>query len=132
MEMSHRESLALLPSFSIAFLNWCFNIFLLDKYRGILKFKKIELYALFVSMLGGFSGWITTMAIKEENMMTLQVTSSVFRAFTSWLVLVIIVNEDITLSKQQFISFLFRLMMTVLLEIQQRLVISPYDLTLVK
>ena len=53
-------------------------------------------------MLGGFAGWITTMSIKEENMMTLQVTSSVFRAFTSWLVLVIIVNEDITLSRQQF------------------------------
>ena len=59
--------------------------------------------------------------------MTLQVTSSVFRAFTSWLVLVIIVNEDITLSRQQFISFLFRLLMTILLEIQQRLVISPWN-----
>tara|TARA_Y100000748_G_C15441558_1_gene467380 strand:- start:568 stop:966 length:399 start_codon:yes stop_codon:yes gene_type:complete len=127
MEINDRETLALLPSFSIAFLNWCFNIFLLDKYRGILKFKKSEIYALFVSMLGGFASWITTMSIKEENMMTLQVTSSVFRAFTSWLVLVIIVNEDITLSRQQFISFLFRLLMTILLEIQQRLVISPWN-----
>lgn len=60
-----------------------------------------------------------------NDMTVLQVVSSVFRAFTSWLVLVIVVNDDIFLTRQQWVSLLFRVFITVLWEVQHRLVLAP-------
>ena len=123
--MNDRDKLAFLPVFTIAFLNWGYNILILDRYKGIRKFRNIELYALFVSILGGCGAWISSMSIREENLVALQITSSVFRSFTSWFTLVIIVNEDFYLSKQQILSLVFRTFITVLWEIQNRLILSP-------
>ncbi len=124
MDITIREQLAWFPVFMIAFLSWGYNLLILDRFRGFRNFKKIEIYALFVSLTGGVGAWIAEMSVKNENLIGLQITSSVFRALTSWLVLVIVVNEDVFLTRQQLWSLGFRITITVLWEIQHRLVLG--------
>lgn len=123
MNIESRDQLVLLPAFSIALLNWGYNILILDRYRGLCKFRRIELYALFVACIGGFAAWIGELSLKQENMFAIGIAASCFRTFTSWVVLVIIVNEDVFLSRQQLISLMFKVVITVLWEIQHRLVL---------
>ena len=122
MEMNDR--LALLPALFIAILGWGYNILILDRYRGICKFRFIELYALFVALTGGFAGWISELSLKHEEMMTVGLVASSFRTLTNWILLVIIVNEDVFLSRQQLISLGFKLLITIMWEVQHRLVLT--------
>ena len=125
MEIESRDQLAMLPAFSIALLGWAYNILILDRFRGICRFRRIEIYALFVALTGGFAAWIGALSLKSENMFALGIVASCFRTFTNWIVLVLIVNEDVFLSRQQLLSLTFKFVITVLWEIQHRLVITP-------
>jgi type IV secretory pathway TraG/TraD family ATPase VirD4 len=123
--MEIRDHLVMLPAFSIAFLGWAYNMLILDRFRGSCRFRRIELFALFVASTGGFAAWIGELALKSEDMFALGVAASCFRTFANWIVLVIIVNEDVFLSRQQLLSLTFKVVITVLWEIQHRLVITP-------
>lgn len=123
--METRDHLVLLPAFSIAFLGWAYNMLILDRFQGVCRFRRIELYALFVAITGGFAAWIGELSLKSENMFALGIAASSFRTFANWIVLVIIVNEDVFLSRQQLLSLIFKIVITILWEIQHRLVITP-------
>ena len=117
--------LALLPVFAIAISTWFSRIFVLDRFIGLCKFNKVELYGLFLSLLGGIGGWIATLSTKHSDAIALQIVSSVYRSFINWLTLVLIINEQFTVSKQQLYSLVFSLFITVMWEIQNRLILSP-------
>tara|TARA_B100001741_G_scaffold75654_1_gene61222 strand:+ start:12641 stop:13018 length:378 start_codon:yes stop_codon:yes gene_type:complete len=123
MNVDTGDQVVLLPALLIAFLGWAYNILILDRYRGICNFRKIELYALFVALTGGFAGWIGSLSLKHDNMIAIGIVASSFRTFVNWIVLVIIVNEDVFLSRQQFLSLTFKIVITVLWEVQHRLTI---------
>ena len=123
--METRDQLVLLPAFSIALLSWAYNILILDRFQEICRFRRIEIYALFVALTGGFAAWIGELSLKSEDMFALGIAASCFRTFVNWIVLVIIINEDVFLSRQQLLSLIFKIVITVLWEIQHRLVITP-------
>ena len=122
--MQQREIAGLGPAFAIALSNWIYRIFLLDRYRGWRQFSRVELMSLVLFMFGGFAAWISELCINHNDLIVLQIFSAVYRATASWTGFVLIVNERMAVSRQQLLSFSFIVLITVLWEVQHRVVIS--------
>lgn len=120
-----RDILALLPVFTIASLNWVQTILVLDRFEGFKNISKMEWFALIISLIGGFAAWISELSVKDEDLMGLQIFASLYRSFLSWIVLVLIVNQRLFFTRQQFVSLSFRMIITLCWEVQHRLVLAP-------
>mgnify|MGYP006155128269 CR=1 FL=1 len=123
--METRYYLALFPVTGIAILGWLYLIFVLGRYRGMCRFKAVELFALFLYILGGFAAYIAELSVRNEKLIALQICASMYRSTVNWLGLVLIINESVICTKQQLISLFFVLIISVLWEVQHRLVLTP-------
>lgn len=121
--MKSNEALGILPALAIAFLGWLYSIFILNRFRGILKFNRIELCALPLFLLGGIAAWISELCILNDDLAALQVCASLYRGFTNWFGFLFIVNERLSVSRQQIGSLCFVLIITTLWEVQHRIVL---------
>tara|TARA_B110000008_G_C16799057_1_gene495906 strand:+ start:330 stop:710 length:381 start_codon:yes stop_codon:yes gene_type:complete len=125
MSLKRNDYLAFIPVFSIATLSWFFTMLVLNKFKRPIRLKKYQLFALGVSLVGGVGAWTAEVSVRESELMTLQILASTFRSFSSWLSLLILVNDSVRLSTQQLLSIIPRVIITILWEIQHRLVLSP-------
>lgn len=122
--MSAGAYYGIIPVVMIALLNWVYSIFILNRFRGICSFTRVELIALPLYLLGGYAAWISEMCILRENLLSLQIASSLYRTFCNWVGFVLIVNERLSLTRQQFGSLLFVFAVSSLWEIQHRIMLN--------
>ena len=94
---------------------------------GICGFSKVELLALPLFLVGGYAAWISELCIMHDHLYSLQIISSLFRTLVNWIGFILIVNERLAVSRQQFGSLLFILTMTVLWDVQHKIVIVTND-----
>ena len=120
------DTLALLPSLLIAILSWASTIFVLQRFNGC---NRLQLFALYISVLGGLAAWIAELSIKFDDQIGLQFTSSLFRATVSWYVTVLIINDGPVITRQQWIALVFRYCITLLWEVKHRIVLTPTNTT---
>ncbi len=125
--VTQNEALGSIPAFSIAFINWLYSIFILNRFVGICGFSKVELLALPLFLVGGYAAWISELCIMHDHLYSLQIISSLFRTLVNWIGFILIVNERLAVSRQQFGSLLFILTMTVLWDVQHKIVIVTND-----
>lgn len=116
--------LGILPAFFIAALNWIYAIFVLNRYRGVCAFSKAELIAFLLFYIGGFAAWIAELCILEDGLSALQIIASLYRTFVNWFGFVLIVNERLHVTPQQCGSLAFVLVISVLWDVQHRIVLT--------
>ena len=121
--MSSNRVLGTLPAFFIACLNWVYAIFVLNRFAGITRFSKAELTALLLYVLGGFAAWIAEMCILDDNLTALQIISSLYRTSVNWFAFVLIVNERLYVTRQQYGSLAIVIVISLLWELQHRIVL---------
>ena len=112
-----------LPALFIAFFNWVYAIFVLNRFRGIAEISNPELAAFLLFVLGGFATWIAEMCILEDELTALQFVSSSYRTVVNWLGFVLVVNERLYITRQQFGSLAITLVISLLWELQHRVVL---------
>jgi hypothetical protein len=113
--------LGLLPAFSIAILNWTRFIFILNKFKGYIPKSQVVAFILF--MFGGYAAWIAELSIMQSNLAALQFVASMYRTFVNWLGIVFIVNDTLLITRQQVGSLLFVCIISLLWEVQHRLML---------
>lgn len=118
------QAVGALPAFAIAVLTWIFNIFVLNRFRGICKFSNVDLYALALFLIGGFAAWIAELCILDSDLAALQYCASLYRTFTNWLAVVLIVNGALVVTWQQMVALVLTLMITFFWELQHRIVLT--------
>lgn len=103
---------------SIIFLR---RLFVLNKFRRPIPI--VFYLAYFLSLVSGVSFWATLNAVEQQvwEQLTLGITSTTL----SWLVLVLIVNEDLCFpTRQQRWSLVFYLLTELSITMQVRLILS--------
>lgn len=113
----------IIPQLGIALLTWIGTVFVLNRYRGITRFSRIEWLSLLLFLIGGFAGWIAVLCIVEANLAALQIISSLYRTSVNWFALLLIVNGRLIVTTQQILSFGFTIVTTLLWEWSYRIII---------
>jgi hypothetical protein len=121
--MRTNEALGILPALAIAILSWFYSIFILNRFRGLLGFTRSELLAIPLYLAGGYAAWIAELCILNDDLASLQLCSALYRSFVNWIGFILVVNERLAISRQQFGSLLFVLGITALWELQHRVVL---------
>lgn len=113
----------IIPQIGIALLSWIGTVFVLNRYRGVTQFSRIEWLALLLFLVGGFAGWIAVLCIVEANLAVLQIISSLYRTAVNWFALLLIVNGRLIVTTQQIWSFALTIVTTLLWEWSYRIII---------
>tara|TARA_B110000046_G_C13020337_1_gene410813 strand:+ start:1039 stop:1413 length:375 start_codon:yes stop_codon:yes gene_type:complete len=124
MVAAMNKALGAIPLFGIGLLNWGRVLFILNRYRGWNRFSKPEMLALLLFVFGGFSAWIGEMSILSDSLLALQVVASLFRATLNWFGMLLIVNERLYVTRQQFGSLCFIAIISFLWELTHRIVLN--------
>ena len=127
MQISQSACLGIIPVVLIAILNWIYAIFLLNRFGGVCAFKANELIALVLYLLGGYAAWISEMCILDDDLVTLQIASSLYRTFCNWIGLVFIINGGLVFTRQQVGSLVFVILIASLWEVQHRIMLNPNE-----
>ena len=113
----------IIPALGIALLSWVGTVFVLNRYRGLMLFTRIEMLSLLLFLLGGFAGWIAELCIVEKDLAALQITASLYRTAVNWFALLLIVNGRLIVTTQQIWSFVLTIVTTLLWEWKHRIII---------
>ena len=113
-----------LPAFAIAIFNWAYAIFILNRFTGIRDITRSQLLALSLYIAGGYAAWIAEMSILLESKAALQVAAAFYRTFVNWIGVILIVNERLTVTRQQVGSLIFVIIIAMLWEAQHRIVLQ--------
>ena len=127
MVSTHEAYYGIIPVFLIAVFNWIYSIFILNRFRGFLDFSKAELIALSLYLLGGYASWVAEMCILDDDLIALQIVSSLYRTFCNWIGFVLIVNERLALTMQQLGSLVFVMIIASLWEVQHRVMLNSSE-----
>ena len=123
IQMVSAPVVLVIPALGIALLSWVGTVFVLNRYRGIMRFTRIEMLSLLLFLLGGFAGWIAELCIVEKDLAALQITASLYRTAVNWFALLLIVNGRLIVTTQQIWSFVLTIVTTLLWEWKHRIII---------
>ena len=119
------EWFGLIPSLLIGLVGWLYRIFLLDRFQNFCRFRRAEVFALGLILLGSCAGWVGELSIQHSDMLDIQIVSGLYRTVVNWISFVLIVNEELRVSRQQIISLGFAFVMQFLWEALHRIVLTP-------
>lgn len=113
-------SVILLPHLGIAVLSWAQILFSINRYRGVNKLTRADLWSLLIFLHSAFVRWIGAIAIRASP--TYQILSSTIGATLAWISFVLIFNQDVLLPTiQQTWALGFALVLNLLWELSNRL-----------
>ena len=118
-----RQWAGLAPALAIGLSNWFFQIFILNRFVSIRDFTKYELLALYLFVLGGYASFLAELCLLEENLLSLQLAASIFRTVVNWTAFLLVINESVAITRQQFGSLFLVLFTQGLWETQHILVL---------
>lgn len=122
--------LILLPQAGIGILSWVQIILSMNRYQGIAHLKPIELLALTLFNISAAVRWVGSLALRTRSF-EYQITAAVMGSILTWTAFVLIFNARLALpSRQQWGALIMTLVLTVLWEINGRLVFDIDDLSL--
>lgn len=118
--------LLLLPQLAISVVSWAQIILSINKFKGACSFRETDVWGLLILIHGAFMRWIATLATRTSPIW-FQMTAALVAAAIGWTSFVVIFNEDFLLpTRQQTLSLVMSLVVTVLWETNNRML---YDLT---
>lgn len=116
--------LLIVPAVGIGVLQWFGTIFVLNRFRGVMNITQIEMISLLLFLLGGFGGWIGELCIIEPDLISLQITASIYRTVINTFGLLLIVNGRLVITTQQVLSALISIATALLWEWQHRIIVG--------
>ena len=114
----------LLPQFLISIVSWIQLILSMNRYRGVCKFTRTDVWALVVFLHSGFVRWIATLAVKGASL-RFQILTAFVGALLMWISFVIVFNEGFLIpSRQQWWALGMSVVVTSLWEVNNRLLVQ--------
>ena len=114
-----------IPAASIGLLSWFSTLFILNRYKTLSGFSKVEILAVLPFLLTGFGGWVAELCILKEELFGLQVVASLYRTTMAWLGMLMIVNGRFLVTSQQLFALILSITTNLLWEWQHRIVLTP-------
>ena len=112
----------LLPQLGISVVSWIQLILSMNRYRGLCRFSRHDMWALLLFLHGGFVRWIASLAIRTSSL-AFQIAAAFVGTAMGWASFVVVFNNDFVLpSRQQAVALAMSLLVTVFWEVSNRLV----------
>jgi hypothetical protein len=116
------EYVILIPQICISMVSWGQYIFSINRYRGVMNLTTSDLVSFIVLMNSALVRWVATLAVRSENVV-FQMVSAFLGSTLGWTSFILVYNEDFLVpTKQQMVALLLSLTITMLWEINSRLV----------
>ena len=116
--------LLLLPHLAIQFISWIQVVLSLNRFNGISRFTRPEVFGLFVYICTAFVRWTASLATTNASF-SFQATTAVVGGLMSFTAFVIIYNDRISLpTRQQRNSILLVVVITTLWETVSRMMMN--------
>ncbi len=112
------------PQLAISLTSWIQIVFAINKYNGVCKFRTTDLWGLLLLTHSAFVRWIASLATRTSSL-HFQIAAALIAATIGWTSFIIIFNESFVLpTRQQTWSLLMSLLVTLLWELNNRLLFS--------
>ena len=119
----------LFPQMGISVLSWSQLILSMNRYRGIISFRVIDLWSLLLFLLASIVRWTAALAIRTSSL-EFQVLLAFLATSLGWTGFIIVFNKDFVLpTVQQCWALFMSLLVTVFWEVNNRLVVDLPDPT---
>ena len=114
----------LIPQMGISIISWAQLVFSINRYVGPFSFSSNDMWALLLYLHGGVVRWVAALSVHTSSLF-FQIVSACIAAALGWASFVIIFNEDFVLpTRQQTWALLMSIVVTILWEVNNRMVIS--------
>jgi len=116
--------LILIPQVAISLLSWVQIVLSINRFDGVLEIGRINLWGLLLFLYTAFLRWIATLALRTE-LFHFQWLAALLAATIAWVGFVVIFNGDFFIpTRQQALSLLASLAITMLWEVNNRMLIQ--------
>lgn len=116
--------LLLLPQLAISLTSWAQIVLSINRYKGCCNFRYTDVWGLLLLTHGAFVRWIAALATRTASV-SFQIVAALIAATIGWTSFVVIFNEDFVLpTRQQTWSLLMSLVVTILWELNNRLLFT--------
>lgn len=113
-----------IPHALIASVSWLQLLLSMNRYRGVLRFARVDLWSLLLFLHAGVVRWVSALAAQRSSF-AFQLLSAIVAAAIGWIGFVVVFNGGFVLpTRQQWSSLLFGLVVATLWEVSYRLVID--------
>lgn len=124
MGASHNAYLILAPQVGISLVSWLQLVFSMNRYHGVTRFERIDLWALLLLMHGAFVRWMAALALVASSL-PLQVAMALVASAISWAGFVLVFNAGLHLpSRQQWLALAMSVAVTLLWEVHNHLLLE--------
>lgn len=114
----------LLPQMLISMVSWIQLILSMNRYRGMLRFSRADVWALLLFLHGGLVRWVAALSLTNGTL-RFQILSALVGALLSWISFVVVFNAGFILpSHQQLWALVMSLVITTLWEVSNRLALQ--------
>lgn len=114
----------LLPQMLISVVSWIQLILSINRFRGMFRFSRVDIWALLLFLHGGLVRWVAAQSLTNGTL-RFQILSALVGALLSWISFVVVFNAGFILpSYQQFWALVMSLLITSLWEVSNRLAIQ--------
>ena len=111
----------LLPQVGISVVSWAQLVLSMNRYRGVLRFQRADLWALVLFLHGSFVRWIAALSVRNATL-GFQLATAFLGAALGWTSFVLVFNEGFSLpTRQQSGALVMSLLVTGLWEINHRM-----------
>lgn len=112
----------LVPQMLISLVSWLQLLLSINRYRGPLHFRRIDLWALLIFLHAGIVRWVAALSTQSSTL-RFQLLAAYVGATLGWISFVIIFNESLLLpTRQQMWSLVLVLIISSLWEVNNRLI----------
>lgn len=114
----------LLPHVLISLVSWIQLILSMNRFRGVLRFSRADVWALILFLHGGLVRWVAALSLTNGTL-RFQLLSALVGTLLSWISFVVVFNTGFILpSYQQIWALGMSLLITALWEVNNRLVLQ--------
>jgi hypothetical protein len=114
----------LIPQIGISIVSWLQLVLSMNRYRGVSKCHRIDLWSLVLFLHAGFVRWIARLALVSQAA-EIQMAAALTASAIAWVAFVLVFNDGFHLpSRQQWIALLMTLLVTLLWEVHNRMLVQ--------
>ena len=109
---------------AIGAVSWLQLVFVMNKFNGVCRFSRNDLWGMLLCLQGGIVRWIASLSLLTSSV-SFQLATALVASGISWASLFVVFNDGFGLpTRQQVVSLGMALLVTALWEVNNRLVVE--------
>ena len=109
---------------AIGGVSWLQLVLVMNKYRGVTRFSRNDLWGFLLCLHGGIVRWISSLALQTSSL-PFQLGTALVASAISWASLFVVFNDGFGFpTRQQVASLLMALLVTALWEVNNQIVVN--------